>query len=49
VRYLFCLTPKLPHILPAAANIIAHHNFVLDDLDAGDHVIRVKPVDEIVF
>ena len=32
-----------------AANIIAHHNFVLDDFGAGDHVIRVKPTDEIVF
>jgi nicotinamidase-related amidase len=32
-----------------AANIIAHHNFVLDDFGAGDHVIRVRPTDEIVF
>ena len=32
-----------------AANIIAHHNFVLDDFGAGDHVITVKPVDQIVF
>jgi nicotinamidase-related amidase len=32
-----------------AANIIAHHNFVLDDFGAGDHVIRVKPAEEIVF
>jgi nicotinamidase-related amidase len=32
-----------------AANIIAHHNFVLDDFGAGDHVVRVKPTDEIVF
>jgi nicotinamidase-related amidase len=32
-----------------AANIIAHHNFVLDDFGAGDHVVRVSPTDEIVF
>lgn len=32
-----------------AANIIAHHNFVLDDFGAGDHVIKAKPTDEIVF
>ena len=32
-----------------AANIIAHHNFVLDDFGVGDHVVRVKPTDEIVF
>jgi nicotinamidase-related amidase len=32
-----------------AANIIAHHNFVLDDFGAGDHVIAVKPADEIIF
>jgi len=32
-----------------AANIIAHHNFVLDDFGAGDHVVRVKPADDIVF
>ncbi len=32
-----------------AANIIAHHNFVLDDFGAGDHVVRVKPTDEILF
>jgi len=30
-----------------AANIIAHHNFVLDDFGAGDHVITVKPADQI--
>jgi hypothetical protein len=29
--------------------IIAHHNFVLDDFGAGEHVVRVKPTDEIVF
>jgi nicotinamidase-related amidase len=32
-----------------AANIIAHHDFVLDDFGAGEHVVRVKPTDEIVF
>jgi nicotinamidase-related amidase len=32
-----------------AANIIAHHNFVLDDLGAGNHVITVKPADQIIF
>ena len=32
-----------------AANIIAHHNFVLDDFGAGDHVIKAKPTDKIVF
>jgi len=32
-----------------AANIIAHHNFVLDDFGAGDHVITAKPPDQIVF
>src|SRR5580693_9176010 len=30
-----------------AANIIAHHNFVLDDFGAGDHVITVKPADQL--
>jgi len=33
----------------SAANIIAHHNFVLDDFGAGDHVIKAKPADQIVF
>jgi nicotinamidase-related amidase len=32
-----------------AANIIAHHNFVLDDFGAGDHVITTKPTNEVVF
>jgi nicotinamidase-related amidase len=32
-----------------AANIIAHHNFVLHDFGAGDHLIRVEATDEIVF
>jgi hypothetical protein len=33
----------------AAANIIVHHNFVLDGFGAGDHVVTVKATDEIVF
>jgi nicotinamidase-related amidase len=33
----------------SAANIIAHHNFVLDDFGAGDHVITAKATDQIVF
>jgi nicotinamidase-related amidase len=32
-----------------AENIIAHHNFVLQDFGAGDHVVKVEPTDEIVF
>ena len=32
-----------------AANIIAHHNLVLNDFGAGEHVVRIKPTDEIVF
>jgi nicotinamidase-related amidase len=32
-----------------AANIIAHHNFVLDDFGAGQHIIKAKPTDQIVF
>jgi nicotinamidase-related amidase len=32
-----------------AGNIIAHHNFVLQDFGAGDHVVKVEPTDEIVF
>ena len=32
-----------------AANIIAHHNLVLNDFGAGGHVVRVKPTDEIEF
>ena len=31
-----------------AANIIAHHNFVLHDFGAGNHLIGVKPANEIV-
>jgi nicotinamidase-related amidase len=32
-----------------AANIIAHHNFVLDGFGAGKHVIVATPTDQIVF
>ena len=32
-----------------AANIIDHHNFVLDDFGADRHVVRVMASDEIVF
>ncbi|MGA9393169.1 MAG: cysteine hydrolase family protein [Candidatus Sulfotelmatobacter sp.] len=32
-----------------AANIMAHHNFVLNDFGAGEHVVKVKPTDRIVF
>ena len=32
-----------------AGNIIAHHNLVLDGFGAGEHVVRVKPTDEIEF
>ena len=32
-----------------AGNIIAHHNFVLHEFGAGDHVVKVEPTDEIVF
>jgi nicotinamidase-related amidase len=32
-----------------ASKIIAHHNFVLDGFGVGDHTVRVKPADEIVF
>ena len=32
-----------------AANIIAHHNFVLNGFGAGDHVVRIRPTDQIVF
>jgi nicotinamidase-related amidase len=35
-------------VLPATS-IIAHHNFVLADFGAGDHAVKVKPTDEIVF
>jgi nicotinamidase-related amidase len=32
-----------------AANVIAHHNFVLDGFGAGGHMVRVRPTDQIVF
>ena len=32
-----------------AAQIIAHHNETLDELDAGSHMIRVKDTSEITF
>lgn len=32
-----------------AAQIIAHHNETLDELDAGSHVIRVRDTCEITF
>lgn len=30
-------------------DVIAHHNMVLDDFDAGDHVVTVRPASEIRF
>ena len=32
-----------------AAQIVAHHNETLDELDAGSHIIRVKQSSEIEF
>jgi hypothetical protein len=32
-----------------AANMIAHHNFVLYKIGAGDHTITAKPTDQIVL
>lgn len=32
-----------------AAQIIAHHNALLDGFDAGSHTITVKPADEVTF
>ncbi len=32
-----------------AVNIIAHHNLVLEDFGAGEHVVCVKPSVDIVF
>jgi nicotinamidase-related amidase len=32
-----------------AANIIAHHNFVLNDFGAGDHVVTTKLTDQVIF
>jgi hypothetical protein len=33
----------------SAAQIIAHHNALLDGFDAGSHLITVKPADEVTF
>jgi len=33
----------------SAANIIAHHNLVLEDFGAGSHQVSVRPTREIVF
>ena len=35
--------------LLTAAQIIAHHNALLDGFDAGSHAITVKPADEVTF
>lgn len=35
--------------LLSAAQIIAHHNALLDGFDAGSHAITVKPADEVAF
>ena len=35
--------------LLTAAQIIAHHNALLDGFDAGAHAIAVKPADEVTF
>lgn len=35
--------------LLTAAQIIAHHNALLDGFDAGPHVIKVKPSEEVTF
>ena len=35
--------------LLTAAQIIAHHNALLDGFDAGAHAITVKPADEVTF
>ena len=35
--------------LLTAAQIIAHHNALLDGFDAGPHAITVKPSDEVTF
>jgi hypothetical protein len=32
-----------------AAQIIAHHNALLDGFGAGSHAITVKPADEVTF
>jgi nicotinamidase-related amidase len=33
----------------SAAQIIAHHNALLDGFDAGPHAVTVKPADEVIF
>jgi nicotinamidase-related amidase len=33
----------------SAAQIVAHHNFVLDRFQAGDALVHVKPTVEVVF
>jgi nicotinamidase-related amidase len=35
--------------LLSAAQIIAHHNALLEGFDAGLHAIKVKPADEVAF
>jgi nicotinamidase-related amidase len=35
--------------LLTAAQIIAHHNALLDGFDAGSHVITVKPADDVTL
>jgi len=35
--------------LLTAAQIIAHHNALLDGFDAGSHSVTVKPADEVEF
>jgi nicotinamidase-related amidase len=35
--------------LLSAAQIIAHHNALLDGFDAGAHAITVQPADEVIF
>jgi nicotinamidase-related amidase len=35
--------------LLTAAQIIAHHNALLDGFDAGSHAIKVTPADEVTF
>lgn len=35
--------------LLTAAQIIAHHNALLDGFDAGTHAVSVKPADEVTF
>jgi nicotinamidase-related amidase len=35
--------------LLTAAQIIAHHNALLDGFAAGSHAITVKPADEVIF